>query len=172
MIMFRLISKILPTTIVIPDRTTGLSLLTFALCIAWHPAAFSQTSPQAQAGSTTAEASSPTTGRNVAEATTAQTLKSPAAVVNQLPSDRAVSDTVLDIDLFQNWDAWKARVRERSGLDCSIDYITLGALATNSLDNTGTASGVARYYGQWDLVNRGDPNDGKLILEDRKPPQV
>jgi porin len=72
---------------------------------------------------------------------------------------------VLDIDMFQNWDAWKAQFRERSGLDFSLDYITLGALATDSLDNTGTASGVARFYGQWDLVNRGDPNQGSFIFK-------
>ena len=56
-------------------------------------------------------------------------------------------------------------VKERTGLDFGIDYLSLGLAATDSLGDNTAASGVFRVYGNWELFNRGKENSGSLIFK-------
>ena len=108
-------------------------------------------------------ASSPEVGQAADAATQ---LMGPDAVVNQLIDDQVdKADLVGTEPVGKRWDAWKARLKERSGLDFGFDYNTLGFAATESLGDDTSASGVFRFYGTWDLVGRDGPNTGSLVFK-------
>jgi porin len=86
-------------------------------------------------------------------------------VQNQLDADDADSPDVLDVDLLQGWRDWKSRVNEQTGLDFGFDYNILGFLSTDSLGDSGAASGAFRFYGTWDLINRDQADTGSLVFK-------
>jgi porin len=95
----------------------------------------------------------------------ARALASPDAIDNRLATDNQDKPNVLDVNLQQKFDAWKARLKEQSGMDFTVDYNTLGYFATNSPGDDTAASGVFRFFGAWDLVGRGTPNNGGVIFK-------
>jgi porin len=95
----------------------------------------------------------------------ANDLAGPASVGAQLAADAKDKPEFLGVDLQNGFDAWKAGVKERTGLDFGVDYISLGLAATDSLGDSTAASGVFRVYGTWELFNRGKENSGSLIFK-------
>ena len=92
-------------------------------------------------------------------------LAGPDSVTSQLAADEKDKPDLLGIDEQAGFDEWKACVKERSGLDFGIDYLSLGLAATDSLGDNTAASGVFRVYGNWELFNRGKENSGSLIFK-------
>jgi hypothetical protein len=45
----------------------------------------------------------------------------PSAIDNRLATDSEDKPNVLDVNLQGNFDAWKAQLKERSGLDFTVD---------------------------------------------------
>jgi len=95
----------------------------------------------------------------------ASELAGPDAVSSQLAADEKDKPELLDVDLQNGFDSWKASVKERTGLDFGIDYFSLGLAATDSLGDSTAASGVFRVYGNWELFNRGKENNGSLVFK-------
>lgn len=95
----------------------------------------------------------------------ASQLTGPDAIGNRLESDAADKPDILDVDLQTGADAWKARLKERTGLDFGLDYNFLGFAATNAPDEDTSAAGAFRFYGTWELFNRGSPNNGSLVFK-------
>lgn len=92
-------------------------------------------------------------------------LTGPGAVGNQRASDKEDVADVLGVGSPRYWDAWKARVEESAGLDFGLDYNLLGFDATRSQGDDTSASGVLRFFGQWELANRGAANSGSLVFK-------
>ncbi len=95
----------------------------------------------------------------------AKDLAGPDSVSAQLAADAKDKPELLGVDLQNGFDAWKAGVKERTGLDFGIDYLSLGLAATDSPGDSTAASGVFRIYGNWELFNRGKENDGSLVFK-------
>ena len=81
------------------------------------------------------------------------------ALVREQRNDAA---DVLDQDLLKTWTDWKAEVAQRTGLSFGGDYTAVGFAATSSPGDDTAASGIARFFGTWDLVNCGGANTGGL----------
>lgn len=73
----------------------------------------------------------------------------PDAVDNQVQEDAARD--------------WKSDLRERVGLSLGLDYSSNYFKASDSLVKDEAWGGMARFYGSWDVVNRGEPDAGALV---------
>lgn len=93
----------------------------------------------------------------------------PTSVTGQQAEDAVSSPTYRLQDLqdhFQPWFEWKESVAEDCGLLFNIDESMLYQSVTESTTpNTDAASGLVRFYGQWDLWGRGTDNPGALIFK-------
>lgn len=92
-------------------------------------------------------------------------LSGPNSTQDILEADDEEKDDLLDIDQSRGWDAWKAGIQERTGLDFGIDYNALGFIATDSTGNDSASSGSLRLFGTWELLNRGDSNSGSIVFK-------
>jgi len=93
----------------------------------------------------------------------------PDATENMIRTDRAPSDSIIDADPLQGWNNWKKELTDSTGISFSLDYSSVSLWASDSFDDDSTASGIARFYGAWELVNRGEANSGAFVwkIEDR-----
>ncbi len=82
-------------------------------------------------------------------------------VENQIILDRNASP-LYESKLFAPVHAWKNRVAERTGFNWSLDYSALFMGVSDSLGEDNASGGMVRFFGYWDLVNRGGPNKGSL----------
>ena len=57
---------------------------------------------------------------------------------------------------------WKNGIAERTGFNWSLDYSALFMSVNDSPGEDNASGGMARFFGYWDLVNRGGPNKGSL----------
>ncbi|GGE99017.1 carbohydrate porin [Stappia taiwanensis] len=105
-----------------------------------------------------------TIGRPEARTTdlSAEPLQGPDSADAILRRDRQEKADVLDQNLLENWEEWKAGIRDRTGLSFGADYTAAGFVATESLGDDYAAGGIARFFGSFDLVNRDGPNTGRL----------
>ena len=90
-------------------------------------------------------------------------LGGPDAVENQIDSDEDDSIPLIPLDLLDDYQAWKGRIREQTGIRFGGDYSTQGFYATESLDEDGAAGGMYRFFGVWELVGRGSENTGAFV---------
>jgi len=61
---------------------------------------------------------------------------------------------------------WKERLNERYGMAFGVDYTTLYQVATESAGHENqAASGIARLFGTWTLVDRGGGSPGSLVFK-------
>ena len=58
---------------------------------------------------------------------------------------------------------WKSRLQSEQGLGLGLDYTTNLFGATDSLGEDGAWGGMVRFYGSWELANRGGQNSGSLV---------
>lgn len=68
-------------------------------------------------------------------------------------------------DYLQPWFDFKSRVNEHIGLQFNIDESILYQVATDSLGENDAASGLIRFYGQWELLGCGSENPGLLVFK-------
>lgn len=92
-------------------------------------------------------------------------LAGPGATPNVLARDAQDANDVLGINAQKSWSEWKADIKEDSGLDFGIDYNVLGYTASSSPGENQTASGALRLFGSWELLNRGEANNGTLVFK-------
>lgn len=82
-------------------------------------------------------------------------------VENQITLDRK-ANPLYESKLLESIHAWKNGVAERTGFNWSLDYSTLFMGVNDSPGEDNASSGMVRFFGFWDLVNRGGPNKGSL----------
>ena len=82
-------------------------------------------------------------------------------VENQIVMDRE-ANPLYESKLLKPIQDWKVRVAERTGFNWSLDYNALFMGVSDSLGEDSASSGVVRFFGFWDLVNKGGPNKGSL----------
>ncbi len=82
-------------------------------------------------------------------------------VENQIKLDRE-TNPLYESKLLAPAHQWKKKVADRTGFNWSLDYNALFMGVSDSLGEDNAASGVVRFYGYWDLVNRGEKNKGSL----------
>jgi porin len=87
----------------------------------------------------------------------------PDAVENQLEEDRQEKDPFFALDFLQPYRDWKDRVREKTGISFGGDYSAQGFWASESLGDRGAASGIVRFFGSWDLVDRDGDHPGAVV---------
>jgi len=126
-----------------------LAVLLFFVC--WQPA-FAED----------AEQGASRTGAPVQNAFDHDPLNGPQAGTTLLRDNREEKADLLNLNVLEAWEVWKAGIAESTGLSFGGDYFGVGFAATNSLGDDTSASGVARFFGSWELLNRGVANTGSL----------
>jgi porin len=82
-------------------------------------------------------------------------------VENQITLDRE-ANPLYESRLFSPAREWRDGVAEKTGLNWSLDYTALYMAVSDSPAEDNAAGGMVRFYGYWDLVNRGGSNKGSL----------
>lgn len=82
-------------------------------------------------------------------------------VENQIALDRQVSP-LYESTLLSPVRDWRDDLAAETGLNLSIDYSAFLATVSESPGEKDAGSGMVRFYGFWDLVNRGEANRGSL----------
>lgn len=80
---------------------------------------------------------------------------------NRIQLDKE-TNPLYESQLLKPLSNWKSRVAEQTGFNWSIDYNALAMGVSDSLGEDSASSGVVRFYGYWDLVNRGKRSKGSL----------
>ena len=88
-------------------------------------------------------------------------LLSPDEVENQITLDRE-TNPLYESKLFGPIKEWRNGVAERTGFNWSLDYSAVFMGVSDSPGEDSAGSGMVRFFGFWDLVNRGGPNKGSL----------
>jgi porin len=83
-------------------------------------------------------------------------------VERQLEEDAAVQPLV-HLEILDPYREWKKGVHEAIGLQFAGDYSALGLYATESPGEHGAASGMLRFFGAWDLLDRDGDHPGALV---------
>ena len=78
-------------------------------------------------------------------------------VENQIELDKE-ANPLYESKLLAPIKEWKNSVAERTGFNWSLDYSALFMGVSDSLGEDNASGGIARFFGYWDLVNRGGPN--------------
>jgi porin len=103
----------------------------------------------------TVQAAEPTTDNRV------RPLLSTDEVENQITMDRK-ANPLYQSRLFAPIKEWRNGVAERTGFNWSLDYSAVFMGVSDSPGEDSAGSGMVRFFGFWDLVNRGGPNKGSL----------
>jgi porin len=82
-------------------------------------------------------------------------------VENQITLDRA-ANPLYESRLLAPLRDWRDRVAEKTGFNWSLDYSALFMGVSYSPGEENASSGMVRFFGYWDLVNRGSSNKGSL----------
>lgn len=69
-------------------------------------------------------------------------------------------ENILREDALQDW---KARLQKEQGLGLGLDYSTNLFVATESPGEDTAWGGMVRFFGSWELANRGGRNAGSLV---------
>ena len=96
--------------------------------------------------------------------TVRQQFGGPNSVPGQLADDARLEESLTGRTLFEGYFYWKDGLREKYGLDFSLDYTTGITGATNTLHEDDVfAGGAVRFFGRWDLVGRSSGNTGTFV---------
>ena len=82
-------------------------------------------------------------------------------VENQITLDRK-ANPLYESRLLAPIHDWKNEVARKTGFNWSLDYSALFMGVDGSPGEDNASSGVVRFFGFWDLVNRGGANKGSL----------
>jgi porin len=100
------------------------------------------------------------------EQTARRQLSGPTSVENQLKRDIVTRGQTLDeIQALKPWFAWKEELTDKHGFTFATDYTVVAFKASDSLDGAddNSSGGVFRFFGTWDLFDRGGESPGKLV---------
>ena len=100
-----------------------------------------------------------------AESTTEVNLQprlSPDQVENRITLDRE-ANPLYESKLLAPVREWRDGVAEKTGFNWSLDYSALFMGVNNSPGKNNASGGMVRFFGFWDLVDRGGKNKGSLI---------
>jgi len=98
------------------------------------------------------------------EATAVQQFGGPGSVPGQLADDARLKESLTGAKFGKRHADLKEGLKEKRGLDLTLDYNATGIKATNTLNEDDTFSGgVIRFFGQWDLSGRESGNTGSFI---------
>ncbi len=87
----------------------------------------------------------------------------PDQVDNQMEEDEASVSRVIEKRILGPYFDWKKGVQEKIGLSFSVDYSAAYLSASGEPDEDQAGSGIARFYGSWDLVGRESGNAGAFV---------
>lgn len=87
----------------------------------------------------------------------------PDAVENQLEEDEQEKQPLLGLDFLQSYRDWKAQVREKTGIHFGGDYSAQAFFADGSAGDDHAGSGMYRFFGTWDLVDRDGDHPGAFV---------
>ena len=82
-------------------------------------------------------------------------------VENRITLDREVNP-LYESRLLSPIREWRDGVAEKTGLNWSLDYSAVFMGVSDSPGEDNASGGIVRFFGFWDLVNRGGPNKGSL----------
>ena len=82
-------------------------------------------------------------------------------VENQITLDRE-ANPLYESRLLSPLRKWRDGVAEKSGFNWSIDYSAVFMGVSDSPGEDSAGGGMVRFFGFWDLVNRGEKNKGSL----------
>jgi porin len=82
-------------------------------------------------------------------------------VENQIKMDRQ-ANPLYESRLLAPIQAWKGKVAKKTGFNWSLDYSALFMGVSSSPGDYNASGGMVRFFGFWDLVNRGRSNKGNL----------
>ena len=82
-------------------------------------------------------------------------------VENQITLDKEVNP-LYESRLLTPLRNWRDGMAEKTGFNWSIDYSALFMGVSDSPGEDNASGGMVRFFGFWDLVNRGGPNKGSL----------
>lgn len=86
---------------------------------------------------------------------------SPDEVENQISMDKE-ANPLYESKLFAPVKEWRSGMAERTGFNWSLDYSAVFMGVSDSPGEDDASGGMARFFGFWDLVNRGAANKGSL----------
>ena len=89
----------------------------------------------------------------------------PDQVDNTIAEDDESVSRIVEKRVFEPWFEWKKGLQEKHGLSFGIDYSMayLGASDSPADAEDRASSGMARFYGSWDLVGRESGNTGAFV---------
>ena len=95
------------------------------------------------------------------EQSSVRPLLSTDQVENQIVLDKK-ANPLYESKLLKPIQDWKKKVAERTGFNWSLDYSALFMGVSGSPGEDNASGGMVRFFGFWDLINRGGPNKGSL----------
>jgi porin len=88
-------------------------------------------------------------------------LGGPNSVAEELKEDRIDSAN----SGFDRWNLWKERLDEDYGLQFSFEYNAMMQVFSDAgAGDDFSAGGIARFFGSWNLFDRGGDNPGSLVF--------
>ena len=89
----------------------------------------------------------------------------PDQVDNQIAGDEASVSRVVEKRLVEPYFEWKKGLQQKYGLSFGIDYSLAYLAASDSPAGAEdrASSGMARFYGSWDLIGRESGNTGAFV---------
>ncbi len=88
----------------------------------------------------------------------------PDSVDSLLEDGRRRHANLLNRDLLGEWNAQKEAITEDTGISWGTEYSfqTFGASGVPAGAQGAASAGMMRFYGKWELLNRGESNSGTL----------
>ena len=84
---------------------------------------------------------------------------------NREAIDDSVKYSIWDFHFLDPYFKLKDSIYEKTGIRFDFDYNTLYIGSTSDMGDGMAAGGVFRFYGVWDLVNKGKKNSGTFIYK-------
>ncbi|MGD8958072.1 MAG: carbohydrate porin [Chromatiaceae bacterium] len=90
----------------------------------------------------------------------------PDAVRNRIESDRAQTDTPLDLGFLKSWYAWKDSLQQEHGFTFGVEYNSVYLKASDRLPGAeeDAGGGIFRFSAAWEAFGRGTPHPGALMF--------
>ena len=92
-------------------------------------------------------------------------LVGPNQVEEQIKKDTAPKESFFDLGFMQPYFEFKKHLKENTGFEFGIDYSSVYLKANASLGADNASSGMVRFYGSWELLNKGSKNSGAFIYK-------
>jgi len=112
----------------------------------------------------------PEADRNKYDFTTDTKFGGPSSAQGQLEDDDRVKEPAFRFpgiyDAFEPWRDWKKKLKDNYGFSFTGHYASMyqGLSSTVPGGDDSGASGVLRLIGSWELIERGTPNSGSLVV--------